>query len=185
MIWGDDIGHLPTPTRRNLSTSVREDSSPGGGPSDHEGHQPCGFCYHEDKSQMCEDCGHIACVACIEIIPHGLDQWRSLCLCCVGCPSTKTSSEKGSPAAVISPGQEEGEEDILTTSSVWPPDIDQKLLEAIYKMQEDMHPARFYGLFLRRRRLCGLGCERRCGGIPCQQNLDMGSELSLSPGQET
>ena len=45
MIWGDDIGHVPTPTRRNLSISVREDSSPGGGPSDHEGHQPCGFCY--------------------------------------------------------------------------------------------------------------------------------------------
>ena len=159
VLWGDDIGHLPTPTRKNLSISVREDSSPGGGPSDQEEGHPCGFCYHEDKSQMCEDCGHITCVACIEIVPHGMGQWRSLCPCCktlstglqhtisTRSPSTKTSSEKGSPSAATSPDLKEGEEDALIPSSVWPSDIDQKLLEVIYKMQEDMHPARFYGLF--------------------------------------
>ena len=39
MIWGEEgLMHVPTPTRRNLSISVREDSSPGGGPSDHEEH---------------------------------------------------------------------------------------------------------------------------------------------------
>ena len=159
--WGQEIPlHIPTPARRSSARRHEHDLSPFGG-TDSTGDGPtlCMMCCHEGKSVGCQACGHVACSACTEATDIGGGHWQWLCPCCrdstvqspdrmhTMCPTDDRCNRTESPCMTSPPSRDKSEDVMRQTDALWPSHTDLSLLEAIHKMEADMHPARFYGLF--------------------------------------
>ena len=73
-------------------------------------------------------------------------------------------SSRVEPLSLSSPpSSAKSEEAVQLSGTLWPVHTDPNLLEAIYRMETDMHPARFYGLFKD---------EEDCGTWAREEGLD-------------